>query len=97
MFILKDIPWRRTLGHYAGEATHDPVEIFLFYEPEKKQGNKKRVCLLKGGFLYSCILLRFRNTLELRPSGVPPPGECTCTGTSLTTKSTVISSRVGTS
>jgi hypothetical protein len=77
-------------------SSHDPVEIFLVYETEKKQGNKKS-CLLKGEFLYSCILLRFGNTLELRPSGVPPPGECTCTGTSLTTKSTVISSRVGTS
>jgi hypothetical protein len=30
----------------------------------RKQGNKKRVCSHKGRFEYSCVLLRFGNTLR---------------------------------
>jgi hypothetical protein len=49
-------------------------------------------CVLKDNgfcawrFLYFWVLLRFRNTLGLMPSGDPPLGEPTHTGTSRTTK-----------
>jgi hypothetical protein len=63
------------------------MKIFLFYEMRKKGGNKKRVVLHKGRFmfLYSCVLLKFGNTLDLMPSSALPSGECTHTGTSPTT------------
>jgi hypothetical protein len=61
------------------------MEIFLFYEMRKKGGNKKRVVLCKGRFLYSCILVKFGNTLDLMPSSALPLGECTHTRTSPTT------------
>jgi len=47
------------------------MEIFLFYETGKTGGNKKRVVLHEGRFLYLCLLLRFGNTLELTPLGAP--------------------------
>jgi hypothetical protein len=48
MCILRDLPQHLegTLCHDAGGAPpilHVPMEIFLFYEREEKQGNKKRV------------------------------------------------------
>jgi hypothetical protein len=40
-----------------------PWKYFLLYEMGKKQGNQKRALLHKGRFSYSCVLLRFGNTL----------------------------------
>jgi len=55
-------------------CSHVPMEVFLFNKMGKKQGNKKESCLCKGRFPYSCILLRFGNTLwRLMPSGAPHP------------------------
>jgi hypothetical protein len=43
---------------------------------KKKGGNRKRVVYLRGGgFLYSCVLLRFGNTFRLMPSSAPPSRE----------------------
>jgi hypothetical protein len=39
--------------------------------------NKKKSCLHKGRFLYSCVLLRFGNTFRLMPSSAPSTGEHT--------------------
>jgi hypothetical protein len=52
------------------------MEIFPFDNMRKKVGNKKESCLLlKGRFLFSCVLLRFGNTLGFMPSRVPLPQE----------------------
>jgi hypothetical protein len=64
---------------------HDSMEIFIFNETRKKQGIKREL-FMKGRFMYLCLLLRFGNTLGLTPLGAPPSRECTCEGTSLTTK-----------
>jgi hypothetical protein len=53
------------------------MEKILFYETGKKQGNKKRVVYEGERFQFSCILLRFGNTLGLTTSGAPSSGECT--------------------
>jgi hypothetical protein len=67
-------PRPRTLGHYAG------VEILLFlYVPIKKK--VVYVC----GCSCTHVFFRFGNMLQLPPSGGPPLGELTCTGTSRTT------------
>jgi hypothetical protein len=66
------------------------MEIFTFYEIGKKRGNQKRVVCARGGsHSYLCVLLRSGNTLRLMPSGAPSSGECTQTGTSPSTESTV--------
>jgi hypothetical protein len=70
-------------------CSHVPMEIFLFYKTGKKPGNQKKSCLHKGRngrFLYSCILLRFQNTLGIMSSGAPPSRERTHMTTSPATK-----------
>jgi len=51
----------------------------------KKGGKKKENCFHKRRFLNSCVLLRFENTLGLKPSSAPPSREHTRMGTSPTT------------
>jgi hypothetical protein len=62
-----------------------------FLQNEKELRKSKDSYLHKGRFLYSYILLRFRNTLPLTPLGATPSGECTHTGASPTTKSRSLS------
>ncbi len=81
-FLFLCVFWEISLTFIC---SHVPMELFLFYEMRKKGGNKKRVVLCKGRFLYSCVLLKFGNTLDLMPSSAPLSGECTCTGNSPTT------------
>jgi len=83
--ILRDIPQQknpRALCQGSSPnfiCSHLPMEIFLF----KKESRKlKESCLRKGRFLYSCVLLRYRNTIRLTPLSAPPSGEHTCVGTS---------------
>jgi hypothetical protein len=56
-------------------VVHIPMEIFLFYQTRKKPKNKKRVVCVRGGWFgsqYFHFLLRFGNTLRLKPSSSPP-------------------------
>jgi hypothetical protein len=49
---------------------------YFFSSKQKKKSEEitKEFCLCKGRFfLYECILLRFKNTLGLMPSGSDPP------------------------
>ncbi len=78
-FLFMCVFWGISLNFIC---SHVPMEIFIFYEMKKKGGNKKRVVLHKGRFLYSCVLLKFGNTFDLMPSSAPPLGECTLIGTS---------------
>jgi hypothetical protein len=48
-----------------------------FVRNKKETRKLKESCLCKGRFLYSCVLLRFGNTLELTRLGAPPSGEHT--------------------
>jgi hypothetical protein len=81
-FLFMCVFWGISLDFIC---SHVPMEIFIFYEMKMKGGNKKRVVLHKGRFLYSCVLLKFGNTFNLMPSSAPPSGECTRTWTSPTT------------
>jgi hypothetical protein len=71
----------------------------ISFQQSRIEARKSREsCLHKGSFLYSCVLLWFRNTLVPSPevqehpgahsgtlSGAPPSGEHPCTRTSPTT------------
>jgi hypothetical protein len=70
LFIFSVFFWgisrnKRTLGAVCFLSSHVPIEIFLFHKIGKKWGNQKRVVLLKGQFLYLCILLGVGNTHAL--------------------------------
>jgi hypothetical protein len=55
---------------YMSKCSHGNI-LFLRNEKEER-GNKRRVVYRRGRrFLYSCVLLRFRNALKLTPSSAP--------------------------
>ncbi len=56
-----------------------------FLRNRKEVRKSKESCLCKGRFPYLWVLLRFKNTLGLMPSGALPLGQRTHTRTSLTT------------
>jgi len=52
MCILRDLPQQnnpRVLCWGTPPVLYVPMEIFLFYEMGKKQGNKKSVVYVRGG------------------------------------------------
>jgi len=75
MCILKDLPQQKNprvlcWGNSPNFiSSHIPMEMFLFYETGKKLVNKKRVAYEGERFQYSCILLRFGNTLGAHDLG----------------------------
>jgi hypothetical protein len=53
---------------------HSHGNFILFTKRERSKEIKGEL-FAKGRFQYSCILLRFGNTLEVMPLGAPPCGE----------------------
>jgi hypothetical protein len=55
MCILSDLPQQKNLrAFFQGNSpnllcSHVPMEIFLFFEMGKRQGNKNRVVYITGG------------------------------------------------
>jgi len=53
---------------YMFSSSHGNIYIFLFYKTRNKGEEMKReLVLVSLRFLYSCGILRFRNTLGLMP------------------------------
>jgi hypothetical protein len=74
MCILRNLPQQKNPRTLCWGSSPNficfqvPMEIFLFREWEEKGGDKK-----ESWFHYSCILLRFGNTLRFMSSGDPLP------------------------
>jgi hypothetical protein len=62
-------------------------EILLFYMlPDSQGGKKNGSCLCKWRFLYSWVLVKFGNAIQLMPLGSPPSRAPMHMGTYPTTK-----------
>jgi hypothetical protein len=81
MCILRDLPQQKNCRALCQGRSH--VYVFpcshgnISFVPIKKEARREEI--KRELFLYSCVLLRFWNTIGLTPSSATPSGERSCT------------------